>query len=177
MGTESLPQSGLLVSRAVKSTFATLLDQLLVDLGRQILLVLKPTVIDCPNCSYLTATGKSNNIHNASNPNPTGPLNRAFANGQICPVCNGQGKLKTPRTTNYTATISKKFKEREIMEAGIGKFDNTMLKTNTVITSLSDIEECTSAIIDGKNYIKLCPPIKTGLQDLIRIKMYWKLAD
>jgi hypothetical protein len=177
MGNESLPAAGQLVSQAVKDTFSDLLDKLLVDLGREIILVLKPTQSDCPNCGFLLTTGKSNSIYNTSNPNVAGPLNRPFANGQVCPVCNGQGRLKVPRTTNYTATISKKFKARELVEAGIARVDNTVVKTNTVITSLQDIIECTSAIIDGKNYIKLGDPIKTGLQELIRVKMYWKLAD
>ena len=173
---ESLPTKGKLVSDTVKQVFKDRMDELLVDLGRTITLHLRPTVTDCPNCLFDSIRKRSKNIYNAANPNPAGPLNKSFARGKRCPVCGSQGVLKTARQVNYTSTISTKFKEREVLEAGIGQLDINAVKTNTVIGSFSDVLEAERATIDGLDYRPLGKPIKSGLQELIRVKMFWELA-
>jgi hypothetical protein len=171
---ESLPTKGKLVSDTVKKVFKDRMDELLVDLGRTITLHLKPVVSDCPNCLFDSIRKRSKNIYNVANSNPPGPLNKTFAKGKRCPVCGGKGVLKTARRATYTATISTKFKEREVLEAGIGQLDINAVKTNTVIESFNDVLEAQQATIDGVDYRPLGKPIKSGLQELIRVKMFWE---
>ena len=174
---ESLPTKGKLVSDTVKKVFKERMDELLVDLGRIITLHLKPSVADCPNCLFDSIRKRSKNIYNSANSNPLGTLNKPFARGKRCPVCSGQGVLRTARRVNYTATISSKFKEKEILEAGIGEMDINAVKTNTVIESFNDMLAAETATIDGLDYRPLGKPIKSGLQELIRVKMYWERAQ
>jgi hypothetical protein len=174
---ESLPTKGKLVSDTVKQVFKDRMDELLVDLGRTITLHLAPSVADCPNCSYDSIRKRSKNIYNSANPNPLGSLNKPFTKGKKCPVCNAQGVLKTQRSTTYTATISSKFKEKEVLEAGIGEMDINAVKTSTVIGSYNDILNTKLAIIDDLQYRPLGKPTKSGLQELIRVKMFWERAE
>lgn len=175
---ENLPNPGRLVTNSVKRVFKVKMDELLSDLGRPIVLNLHPTVSDCPNCTFNSVLGKSNNIYDPLNPNPlNGPLNKVFLDGQRCPVCNGQGTLNIPRTITYTATISKRFTEREILEAKIRKVTPSTIKTTTVIDSFNDINNCDSALIDGLLYRLAGEVSKTGLQQLIRVKAFWDRAE
>jgi hypothetical protein len=173
---ESLPNPGNLVSDTVKQVFKERMDELLVDLGRKITLHLKPSVSDCPNCLFDSTRKRSKNIYNSANPNPAGGLNKQFAKGKRCPVCRGKGILQTARTTEYTATISSKFKEEDVLREGIGSFDMNVVKTNTVIESYAEILAAELATIDGLTYTPLGKPVKTGLQELIRVKMFWERA-
>jgi len=174
---ENLPAKGRLVSDTVKQVFKDRMDELLVDLGRPIVLHLTPSVSDCPNCLYDSIRKRSKNVYSTGNPNPPGALNKPFLRGKKCPVCNGQGVLKTQRRANYTATISTKFKEREVLEAGIGEMDINAIKTSTVIGSYNDILTCELATIDDLEYRPLGKPVKSGLQELIRVKMFWERAQ
>ncbi len=175
MSESSLPEYGGLIGNDVIKQFKTYMDQILVDLGRQIILNMPPSRQDCPNCGYDSIRKRSNNRYNNNNPNPLGPLHKEFADGQRCPVCNGQGILNTTRSVNYTAAISKTIKEREIEDHDIGTFNPNMVKTTTILSSFSDILSCVSASIDGQSYKLIGKPIKAGLRDLIRVKAYWEL--
>jgi len=176
MSESSLPDRGGLVGNDVIKQFKTYMDQILVDLGRQIRLNMQPSRQDCPNCGYDSVRKRSNNRYNSSNPNPLGPLHKVFADGQRCSVCNGQGILNTTRSVDYTAGISKTIKEREIEDFDIGTFNPNLLKTTTVLGSFGDISSCENALIDGQTYKLIGKPIKTGLRDLIRVKAFWELV-
>lgn len=174
---EDLPNPGELVSDEVKQIFEDRMDELLVDLGRTITLKLKPSISDCPNCGYNSTLERSNRIYNTSNPNALGALNKPFLDGQRCPVCNDAGVLKETNEVDYTATISKTPKEHEVLQAGIGRMNPNMVKTNTVIGSYDDIKNCQLAKIDGLYYKPIGEAIKTGLQELIRVKQFWERAE
>jgi hypothetical protein len=174
---ETLPIAGSLVPQPIKDIFKEKILSIISDLGRTITLTLKPTLQDCPNCFFNSTLQKSNNKYRSANSNPLGALNKPFLDGQRCPVCNGAGRLKSPRSIDYTATISKKFNNREILEAGIGKVTLNMVKTNTVTSSLADIEACEVALIDGKLYKPIGEAIQVGLQELILIKQFWERAQ
>ena len=60
------------------------IDSIINQLGKKVVMVPPQNEIDCPNCYYDGRRRKSSNRKDPNNPNPAGPLNKDFTNGQIC---------------------------------------------------------------------------------------------
>lgn len=184
MANQGLPTPGEYLTAEVKDTFNSSLQQLMSDLGRTIWIHLQPYQQNCPNCLWDNRTQKSANRYRSINPNPIGPLNKPFQDGQRCPVCNGLGKLNTPRNQWYTALISKdpkqfsRDRDYQNMNHPPGKDLANIIKTLTLALSFDHIRDSKFATIDGFQYQLLMQPVRTGLgnsnDDLKYVKSFWQ---
>jgi hypothetical protein len=173
---ETLPTAGKLVSSKLKAVFKSKMYELMSDLGRTITLHMPPSVADCPNCLWDHRKKKSRNTYDSTNTNTNpGPLHKPFLDGQVCPVCNGRGVLNTPQSASYTALMSSKFKEDELTV--VGTSHEGVIKTTTHIDSFQDITRAKQMSIDNYNYTPIGRPLKTGLQERIMVKMFWKMVQ
>ncbi len=158
-----------------KDRYKAAFDGLIDDLNRSVLLHLTPRRTDCPNCIFNTATKRSSNRYDTTNPNTLGgPLNKFFPKGSVCPVCHGVGKLRTSRNITVIATISKKPDEFEEIARELGRLPNNLIKVRTKIDTLQAIREAKEATIDGQVYRKIMPEITQGLGDIMFVKTFWE---
>jgi len=172
MGNENLPTPGAFVTDNIVQIYATSIDQIIVDMGRQVKLFLDPTETECPNCG-VGVDGKSNGIYDSSNPNPIGALHRPSPNQSTCPVCKGRHILLTENSISYTSTIVRSPKDIDYTQYGENITPDNVFKTKMKLVAFEDIKRAKKALIDGEMCKKLRHPIKTGLRDLRYCQGWW----
>ena len=174
-----LPVAGRYLTDNLKNLYATSIQQLIADLGREVILTMPPSTSGCPNCIYSALDESSMGRYNSDNPYSGKPYNIPFPDNYRCPVCRGNHEIKTRRTATWRATIVKSPKEVNYEKYGVSP-ENTVL-TKTVINSFNDITNCKRAKIDGLDYVKLSDPAKIGLgnnpEDLKFVNTIWKRAS
>jgi len=174
-----LPIAGRYLTDNLKNLYSTSIQQLIADLGREVVLTLPPSTSGCPNCTYSALDERSAGRYNTSNPFSGKPYNIPFAENQRCPVCLGTHTIKEKKTATWRATIVKSPKEVNYEKYGVSP-ENTVL-TKTVINSFRDISNCVRATIDGLEYTRLSDPVKIGLgnnnEDLKFVNTIWKRAS
>ena len=108
-------------------TYQEGIDAIIEQLGKKVILVMPQDDDLCPNCFYDGRNQRSSGRYKSSNPNPPGPLNKPFKNGQICPVCQGRGKITQgdKETIEIKATV--KWSPEELLSTNAGKI---ILPTN-----------------------------------------------
>lgn len=172
MGDQNLPTPGKFVSDALVQLFQERITQLIADLGRDVVLTMIPQENDCPNCKFDVINQRSSNIYTS---NASGAsLNKPFADGQRCPVCQGKGKLFFRRTITHKALIGFTPPPEEYIKEKNGLIPTDVKRTKTKLITFNDFEEAQYAEIDGVEYEKLTPPRKTGLRDLAFVLTYWQ---
>lgn len=139
-----------------------------------------PTPSDCPNCIYDSVRKRSKNIYDSSNPNPAGALNKSFASGQICPVCNGAGILQTPNSSSQRflvgrPTSNSALSEQEMLRIGVHTEDK--LFTTSPISAYNALLNAQMLTINGRNYVPIAKPQKTGMGDPFLVRMLWRLES
>ena len=177
MGQEILPPPGLFVDDALVELFVSTIDQLISDMGRKVTLFLPASTSGCPNCK-LGFDGSSQGVYNNTNPFTLGgAYNKPFPQGGICPVCKGTHEIKTPRTVQYTALISKDPKDLDYKAFGKAFENNNVYRTKMQIVALEDIKIAEKALIDGDMCVPIRNPIRRGLRDLKYAQQWWKKMD
>lgn len=171
---ENLPSSKKWLTDGVASVFSDTVDQLIVDLGRPVVLYMEPSASGCPNCS-IGFDGSSNGVYNASNPFGAGPYNRSFPTGGVCPVCKGSQKILTTVSVTYTANVNRAPKDFEAAAEGIDP--QNVYKTKMQLCAWHDILRTKKALIDGLMCERIRDPIKTGMRTLGRVVCWWKKID
>lgn len=140
-----------IITPAVKQLHKDMIDALLEDEACTVLCILHfaSKFTDCPNCLINTATGKSANKYTSG-----GPIQ--FSDGQICPYCQGQGKIQEPQSEQlYLMPI---WSSKDWMKVPTAKID---LQTMSKITTYDNLKRCTSITADSINQ-------RFGVPDLIR---------
>ncbi len=171
---ENLPTSAKYVTTSLQSLFDETISQLIVDLGRSVVLYMKPTGSGCPNCG-IGPDGGSNGIYNASNPYGSGPFNKNFARGGICSVCRGTHMININKSVTYQALIGRQPKELDINVMG-GNPKN-VYRTKMQVCAYDDIINCDQALIDSDLCVRCFDPVKKGLKRLSFVMCYWKKID
>ena len=136
------------------------IDSIIDQLGRDVTLILPQKEDDCPNCGYDAMRKRSNNKYNASNPNPAGPLNKPFVNGQVCPVCQGRGKLKsTKRIKVIKATVRWNPKDYVVDDSGkmVNMVYNNMCKIKTYATYYHDVKHAVEFLVPSAEVAEANP--------------------
>ena len=122
------------------------IDAIIDQLGKKLILINPRNDSDCPNCGF--AFGRSNGRYNSSNPNPAGPLNKPFVDGQICPVCQGRGKIKEAEdSTEIVSTIEWEPKEEVAGTKRTIVFPRDVCKCKTYSSYLKQIEDATEFLV------------------------------
>ena len=133
-------------------------DELRIDLGRQVIVHEKATLIDCVWCLYSTHHGRSfyqpaQGKVWADHPNYAGT-------DRICPNCSGKGSIETDNTTTIAKVIIDEVQELELIEGVWGKTEKGRKR---LTGKLSDIKgesnfndnillKAIKLVIDGLNY-------------------------
>jgi hypothetical protein len=74
-------------------------DDIIDYWGKDCLLLFPPLRSDCPNCLYNSVEGRSANRYQAGGPFP-------FADGDICPYCEGRGWRESQTTSEIKLRIA-----------------------------------------------------------------------
>ena len=172
MADQGLPLPGRFVTDGLVNLFQDRIRQLISDLGRDVTLILTPLTLPCPNCGFDYLQQRSNGIYT---PNASGAsYDKAFAQGQKCPVCQGKGRLEFQRTITQQSLIGFGPPPEEFNYEAYGLVPTQVVRTKNAIAVLSDLDAAQYAIIDGFECEKIVIPRKTGLRDLAFIVTYWK---
>lgn len=171
-----LPTAGRYLNSQLKTQFQEAISQIISDLGREITFHLPPSESGCPNCVFLSIGDRAINRYNTTNPYDTGPYNKSFPDGAVCPVCRSTHVIVTPNTAVWRGTIFKKPDDYDYSQAGVSP-ENVLL-TKTRIEAWEDIKNCSRATIDGVDYQRLSEPVKIGMGnlpgDMYFINTFWR---
>lgn len=132
---------GFVIEEGLIRTYQEGIDSIIDQLGKKVVLVMPQPETLCPNCYYDGRKKRSSNKYKSSNPNPAGPLNKTFVDGQICPVCQGRGKIKEEqRTIEIKATV--RWSPKELITYVNGKIyiPNDICKIKTYSSYTNDIK-------------------------------------
>jgi len=96
-----------IITEQLIRTYQEGIDAIINQLGKKTVLVMPQDDTVCPNCYYDGRNQRSNGRYKSNNPNPPGALNKPFSLGQVCPVCQGRGKisLNGKETIELVATV------------------------------------------------------------------------
>lgn len=167
------PLSGI-ISAAFKQTFKNAIDALLESSAlslpcRLVYGVTKFT--SCPNCITNPATQVSIGKYNGTGSKP-------FSSG-VCPVCNGEAKIKTESTeTLYLAVVSDIKKWLPIPTQNIPAGSVMTISTIDYTTKLNNtqkliINEDVESITRGE-FVKAGDPMPMGLGEDAYVAFFWK---
>jgi len=172
---ESLPSQGGYFDANLQQLYEDSIDQLIADLGYQVVLYLEPTVEECPNCG-VGPDLKSDGVYDTGNAETlNGPKNRYFPAGARCPVCQGTHELLTEATSQYTALLKYTPEDWDMGETGISRTEVVRLKTK--LSALEDVNNATKVLVEGSLFKKVADPIRTGLQTRSYLQSYWQRID
>lgn len=170
----ALPPSGGFITPQIDQEFIDTVKQLISDFRETITAHKKPTIQDCPNCLWDAVHQKSANRYDSSNPNPAGPLNKLFPQGGICPVCNGEGKLNTPQSTEVIGAVIRKSQELDTIEINRGLMARSLIVTYTEAEFTDLFSVTTNITVAGFKYERFAEPEKIGLSTKAFVKILWK---
>jgi hypothetical protein len=171
---ENLPINRRYLTSGLEAEFGTVVDQMIKDMGRSVVLYLPPTASGCPNCKP-GFDGSSNGIYNASNPFSSTKYNKNFPAGGICPICKGTQNILTAVSVTYTANINHAPKDSDREAPGIDPAN--VFKTKMQLCAFHDILSCEKALIDGNICKRIRDPIKRGLGTTKWAMTWWEKID
>lgn len=134
--------------------------QLISDLGKQATIILVGSSSYCNNCKYDRITQSSNGIYN-------GTGTKSFADGTVCPVCNGSGKIKTENRKTITAIcrwVNPTSKEERFEKREFGLDPKGYLKIKAPVEYYDDFNNAEYFIFDDERY-RLVNVIKRGMKE------------
>jgi len=119
------------------------IDAIINQLGKTVRLVMPQRELDCPNCGYDGRGRRSNGRYNTNNPNPAGKLNKVFARGQVCPVCNGRGRIKDAVASTISILATTRWDPNEFLESPNGRvrMPAGVCKLKTFASNAKNIED------------------------------------
>jgi len=123
----------------VKAIIQDGLDDLITELGKTCTLVYPPSRYEsCPNCLYDPMSEKSSNRYRAG-----GPIE--FADGSICPYCNGRGRIATETTEDVELLCELNPKKFTVPVPGLllgNRQPDALLQTKGFIKDWPKVEKC-----------------------------------
>ena len=156
---EDLSQaSGIIPLDSFNAIYEGFMDDALVNLGREIMLHLPPSISE----------DKSANLK-------SGPAGyNPFFRGSARPTAGGKnrGVIVETRDIPYTAHI-RHGPQPANDHTGVGKLSAEQVQTTTVYASSGDIEDCISVTIDGKRYERDEDIRPIGFSNLKYVIMIW----
>lgn len=180
-----------IIDSSTLGTFQDVIAEWHNDVARPFTLYINPPITGCPNCIYDPITKRSTNRSNTSNPFPENTsidygvfgaitLNMPFTNGEICPVCFGEGKIFGPTGMSVSGRIWHTRKDLVIVQGqememvGDLRIKVTGNKDDSIYTYL---RESKGAYVDNKYYQILGEPYCQGLSTGNVIVTHWNLRD
>ena len=136
--------------------------QLVKDLGKSITIVLPETSSYCNNCRYDRITNSSNGRYVDGGPSP-------FANGSICPVCRGSGKISTQQEKIITAIcrwVTPSSSDERFERKKFGLDEKGYFKIKASVEYYDDFKSAEYFIFDNERY-RLVNVIKRGMKEPI----------
>ena len=169
------------------ATYQSGINAIIDQLGKWVIAISPPKYTMCPNCKFDASRGRSSGIYKTDNPNPSGPLNKPFAAGQVCPVCQGAGKIQSSQNrTQFKATTLWNPKE-DYYTDNAGKtmmFPDGTCKIKSYITYFDAVKNADSfevaydeQTVGSPNYVRcklLTEPTPRGLKESIYFVAYLK---
>lgn len=130
---------------------------------------------DCPNCLYDTISARSSNQYQINGPIP-------FINGQICPYCNGIGKLSfTKEEILYLGIIKPGFFNMQSLDLENVNFVDGKIQSLSKIDTYAVLKNASHIIIDTNitdltinKYIRYRDPMPVGFGDNSFIITTWQ---
>jgi len=150
-------------------TYQEGIDAIINQLGKTLILVQPPKQTNCPNCVYDQRRKRSAGRYTSSNPNPLGPLHKPFNNGQVCPVCQGKGLLKSEQSqVEIKATMKWSPNERVTNDEGQQVYlSDDIVKIKTFVSHFDDFNNAIQYLVaydenveDSPNLVRCKPYIK-----------------
>ncbi len=90
----------------------------------------------CPNCNYDPITGRSNGVYKTS---PSGEI--PFGYGQMCPVCNGVGKVSTiKKETVYLANVIGQKNFISVGDVGVTNGDMQSISKTETLSKIKSVD-------------------------------------
>jgi|GEM_PF-1220613 len=130
---------------------------------------------DCPNCIYDAISGRSSNQYEHNGPLP-------FIDGQICPYCNGVGKLSFSKEESvYLGIIKPGFFNMQSLDLENVNFVDGKIQSLSKIETYPILKNASHIIIDTNitdltinKYIRYRDPMPIGFGDNSFIITTWQ---
>lgn len=165
-----------LITPELKNLYKTMIDSLLAEnaLSLPCTLIYENSGKDeCPNCEIDPMSGRSSNAYKSG-----GPIQ--FLNGQICPVCNGDGYTFDSKEENINLLVLFQYKYWINFNSNINSPDG-MIQTICGTDLLPKVKAANRLIVDTnltgltRNYfVRFSDPEPAGLGDTGYIFTFWK---
>lgn len=126
------------ITSDIRNIATTAFTDLIIELGKDCRLYYDPTIVECANCYFDEATGRSSNQYK-----PGGPV--SFSDGMVCPVCGSKGLLETENTEVIRLLLDKdpKYRYRNdfytLNNIRMPQFD---ISSKGFLTDLPKIQKC-----------------------------------
>lgn len=167
-----------IITAAHKQTFKHMISALLEDTALTVpcSVVFENTKLeDCPNCLYDAISGRSSNQYENGGPIP-------FINGQICPYCQGLGKLSFSQTeTIYLGIIKPVFFGMQQLGLENVNFVDGKIQSLSRIDTYAKLKNASHIIVDTNitdltinKYVRFRDPIPVGFGDNSFIITTWQ---
>lgn len=129
-------------------TIQGIFDDMLTTFGSPCKVVYTTTETVCPNCIINPRTGESTNRYKSGGPVP-------FSAGEVCPVCDGTGKIPgTEQTATLTMVIDwipKPWMNIDATTNNLIRIPAGMVSTRGFIADLPKIIQASYVILDSTN--------------------------
>jgi hypothetical protein len=160
---------------AVKQIYNSVIDDLLSANGLTVpcsFFFQDGTKTQCPNCEFNPITGRSNNSYNG-----TGDI--AFPNGQICPICNGEGAIDN--TESKEINLIAIFDYKKFINFGNVNVPVGSMQTISKISNFIDVRNANYIIVDTNitnyaqnKFTRITEPQPVGLGDHQYVFTNWE---
>lgn len=165
-----------LITADLKQTYNNAISTLLAQSGLSLpckLIYENNKKIECPNCEIDSMSGRSSNTFKTG-----GPIQ--FLDGQICPVCNGDGYRFESKEENIDLLVLFEYKYWINFNSNINSPDG-MIQTICSTNSLTQIKAANRLLVDTnltgvtRNYFsRASDPQPAGLGDTNYLFTFWK---
>ena len=168
------PTATIQIKASLITTYQTLIDDLIDQLGKDVLLEFDPIRAPCPNCEYDIVRKRSTGVYKVGGPRP-------FARGRQCPYCKGHGFTETE--VNKTIKCLTKWNPNDAEDFGIVvEQKQGIVRLKTYLTEADDLMRTKTIVVDYdivsqmKLRVRLIKgPIPVGLREDRYCISFWRL--
>jgi hypothetical protein len=142
MGNKFLDRGDFSIPSALLDEADWVIDSFIDSLGKNCILVYPPKIVECPNCIYDINTERSSNVYKDG-----GPF--SFLNGEICPLCGGEGRSVLPQEESIKLRVYWSPKDWvKLTTKPIVNIPNGVAQVIGYMSDLHKIEQAENIVLD-----------------------------
>ncbi len=168
------PTAAIQIKASLIETYQDLIDDVIDQLGKNVLLEFNPISSPCPNCEFDTIRKRSTGVYKIGGPRP-------FVRGRQCPYCKGRGFTETASTTIIKCLTKWNPEDAETFGIAVSQAKD-IVRLKTYLTDADDLVRAKTIIVnyDIVGQMKLRArlirgPIPVGLREDRYCISFWEL--